>query len=825
MDEWFTNTKHCDEREIRFRMNGHHNCQSMATSLLSQWLRNNNTPHTEHTHFVCRYDDNVRIMVPITGILTKEHITPHMFHKTISQNKSSVITEKKITQYSNITNASYCQHRIFSVKLVGADEIQLTSYTPPHNSNATYFIRNRTSYQLSSHVRLDLSYVWMHDGNNSYQVELEVTSKHASYHDIIKPYHDVISILSSPYIVYKIHTMNIRKIDSWNKHTKIDPSQQLIQSTVVKPIPLEGETCSHLYKRDAYVSSFKADGTRSIIIAFRSYGVVTCFTSNNIETYHYDKKGKSYEPGIYDAEYDDSTNTYRIMDCIMPISRYPIQFQKSYEKRIAICRTMISETMISSLILKSPCFAPSLSEQLSILDQSIISYETDGIIFTPRWSDYYGNAPILKWKPEYLLTIDLKVTFVKWHEDNTRLNISLAGPHIEPPSLHNRISRFNKEYHDISIFHPDVLCDLKNLGNDLKPGTIVECSYHDELETYIPIRIRNDKHQPNHWNVIFSNIDSRKSFISLSDIISQNTKSSSSSSTYTSSIQNIVSYVYCMLPKINNTMMIGFTYHDIVSNVQPNSHVTYVIRDMLSTSHEKIQVSHAMKNISSSIETYPTSCMPYHYWPTHNKYNFILWYDDTWNVNTATALYSHLDNGGYMCYVPPESSDRPLKRIVHDIRINMPWCLVIDADYRVGKEFVIIKHIRPNDTIPILQLCDMVPKYLGNMISGLHHKYYGNIFDMLCDIVVPQNDKDMQVFDMNPNTLDSKNLEKMIASLCQKYNVDVYIFKNKRRSQTYSYGGGSSRKICIFKWFCQYDESVRFVPLLCGIDSSIFWNI
>lgn len=111
--------------------------------------------------------------------------------------------------------------------------------------------------------------------------------------------------------------------------------------------------------------------------------------------------------------------------------------------------------------------------------------EVDGIILTPNTS--YTSHPPLKWKPEWLLSIDFKI-----HKDNDKNVIHLLTQ-------------------DGSIFKPKgkyfyvgtVEMDKENKYNS---GDVVEFIF--QKGKFVPIRLRKDKTKSNHISVILSNFKS-----------------------------------------------------------------------------------------------------------------------------------------------------------------------------------------------------------------------------------------------------------------------------------------------------------------------------
>lgn len=121
----------------------------------------------------------------------------------------------------------------------------------------------------------------------------------------------------------------------------------------------------------------------------------------------------------------------------------------------------------------------------------------DGLIFQSHV--WYKNFFTKKWKPSDMLTIDFKFKKLKKDEFALLVKTSTGYEQFEG-------SRRNPFTYPPVINLPKGI--LSNVGNSggivLNPpgdGLVVECSWDSENETFVPVRYRDDKEEPNYFKV------------------------------------------------------------------------------------------------------------------------------------------------------------------------------------------------------------------------------------------------------------------------------------------------------------------------------------
>lgn len=161
------------------------------------------------------------------------------------------------------------------------------------------------------------------------------------------------------------------------------------------------------------------------------------------------------------------------------------------------------------------------SEFFSVIRQfermkPLLSYVTDGYIFTPDKMSYFsGNdlrplkeriltsvPDICKWKPTEMLTIDFSIGWTR--SDKTRTGYQIVLQSTKEGQLIN----FEAFGYDPEKSSPDPK-GLLNVPN----GTIVEFKWDSDRRIFVPFRIRTDKSSPNELEY------ARDNFFVLSDAI------------------------------------------------------------------------------------------------------------------------------------------------------------------------------------------------------------------------------------------------------------------------------------------------------------------
>lgn len=165
---------------------------------------------------------------------------------------------------------------------------------------------------------------------------------------------------------------------------------------------------------------------------------------------------------------------------------------KNLTERLVLIKDIINSLNSKKVILKeylSPYFN-SVNNNFNILKQQysneLKNGEVDGIIFTPDTS-YLKGIP-LKWKPNYLLSIDFKI---KKLGDNKIALLTQNG------TIFKYKNKYKNKYTGIVL-----LSDKEYEYYD--DGDIVEFIF--ENGKFKPIKVRKDKVKSNHISVILSNM-------------------------------------------------------------------------------------------------------------------------------------------------------------------------------------------------------------------------------------------------------------------------------------------------------------------------------
>jgi hypothetical protein len=129
----------------------------------------------------------------------------------------------------------------------------------------------------------------------------------------------------------------------------------------------------------------------------------------------------------------------------------------------------------------------------------------DGIIVQP--SNEYNNKTTFKWKPSHQLTIDFRMTQVE--------KLSVGDPEYPELTEDNYLRAFVlRTGHESLSFNPRPIKNsegetitfkgfiILDEGEDYAKwiDTIAECKWDNEKNTFVPIRVRDDRYQPNNFD-------------------------------------------------------------------------------------------------------------------------------------------------------------------------------------------------------------------------------------------------------------------------------------------------------------------------------------
>ncbi len=328
----------------------------------------------------------------------------------------------------------------------------------------------------------------------------------------------IISLVLIPLLI-----MDLRRYRCpWRFLKKTPVSKQIIDVIVSRPVPLKRSHIKDIHEIP-YGVSFKADGQRGIVMSLPRLNRIIVLMPLSIHVFErtFDTSRNAKCPSVFDIEYNISlanktrmAKYFVLLDLIGIIRPHRIITPKHRETRMGACQAFsrAHPDIVRCTYVAKPARRTCFSfAQIQDLDAHTIDYAIDGLVFAPMYEGYFSRKPIVKWKPRELLTIDLRVIWVRWENNDTRVVLTLDGPRARnmPSSVH----AFKRKHRDIVILNPRIIGALKEL--DFGPEDIVECHYDTDINCYVPLKKRPDRVAPNTWDEIMDLVSLYDNHISL----------------------------------------------------------------------------------------------------------------------------------------------------------------------------------------------------------------------------------------------------------------------------------------------------------------------
>ena len=328
----------------------------------------------------------------------------------------------------------------------------------------------------------------------------------------------IIGLVLTPLLIMDLK----RRRCPWRFLKKTPVSKQIIDVIVSRPVPLKHTHIKDIHEIP-YGVSFKADGQRGIAMSLPRLNRIILLMPLSIHVFErtFDTSRNAKCPSVFDIEYNiplaNKTRTAKyfvLLDLIGIIKPHRIITPKHRETRMGACQAFsrAHPDIVRCTYVAKPARRTCFSfAQIQDLDAHAIDYAIDGLVFAPMYEGYFSRKPIVKWKPRELLTIDLRVIWVRWENNDTRVVLTLDGPRARnmPSSVH----AFKRKHRDIVILNPRIIKALGQL--DFGPEDIVECHYDTDINCYVPLKKRPDRDVPNTWDEIMDLVSLYDNHISL----------------------------------------------------------------------------------------------------------------------------------------------------------------------------------------------------------------------------------------------------------------------------------------------------------------------
>lgn len=269
-----------------------------------------------------------------------------------------------------------------------------------------------------------------------------------------------------------------------------------------QPVSLERKNMKNLLKYD-YVACVKSDGVRYLLLCYQgsSYVCDRTFTFYSVNLNLADIDTRVLLDGELIINHDNEWQ-YIVHDCVY------------YNKNVANNTFVIRYSNIAKFLTKFTKEGSAFDitgkrfypySQLNLLNEMTVNYNTDGIVFIPKYKGVgmYTQYSMYKWKPGHLHTIDLKI---EMNENGIMAYAGKSGKLVLYASVAKGTPEETEFVNTLSKNCPDFIC-----------GSIVECSYINE--TFVPLKVRPDKLFPNSIYTIEKTIINIQENITITELI------------------------------------------------------------------------------------------------------------------------------------------------------------------------------------------------------------------------------------------------------------------------------------------------------------------
>jgi SAM-dependent methyltransferase len=412
------------------------------------------------THYKCidiRYE---RVKLYKNGLRSIEMLDIPKDGEVLGNNFTDKIISKKIIKKNNVRNIDIVQYGL-RLSLSSEKVYPNCPDKPLHVKN-----RKRLVYQRG-YIKIDISMFQMKpDGDMEYDCEVEVLQGCTNFTEVSDIVHQIIKIIQKSNLIMTTTEICDVKLG----YRKLTGVSRFIGS---KPETLSDKN----FEYQEYAVTHKLDGERWLLFIIGS----ECYLLNSIG--YICKLGitiDSYDQSLFDGELFNGK--FYCFDVLFLKGR-DIRKKEELRERLDIINTFSGDIKCGFVVSKEYIFG----NTWGVINDYTPNVNTDGIILVAV-NKPYSYTP-LKWKPDYLNTIDFKIK---------KLNLNTCSE-----KEHWKIfCSGDTPFSDIS----EVSIDQK-IGSNFLSNTVVEFKY--ENSGFTPLRQRFDKKEGNYIKVaenIFENI-------------------------------------------------------------------------------------------------------------------------------------------------------------------------------------------------------------------------------------------------------------------------------------------------------------------------------
>jgi len=426
----------------------------------------------------------------------------------------NVKEEHQMKEYSSKTRLENVELPDFFTRFSVSEEnaINPTTLNLPKNPN-TFRLKTRWSFKtISKHAlynfRIDLTKVTgftIRNGEQkdlfpSFEVELELIGTNYTEEQLKKAIEFMSSLRQNTVETgYYLNSNEMKKIIiNYNKlfEQEINKNRQQqnwrfnftvqLYNIINKAINIK---LSVLEEPINLAITDKADGTRQLLFVSREKLLYLLYPPKTISVFDKTPITSISANTLFDGEYVNTFSgpQYLVFDLLVHngIDYRNLPFEERYSK----LKDLFSQPIHTNIKLKEFLLIGDFYNNVNTILDNIPhkGYNNDGLIFNKVKSSYNEPDSIYKWKPPQLLTIDFA---------------------IKSTSVPNQFVLLVKKEREWIQFTGSQYYPFSGMINhnsftlQITDGQIVEMYWDDEKKTFVPMRIRYDRSQPNNLTTV-----------------------------------------------------------------------------------------------------------------------------------------------------------------------------------------------------------------------------------------------------------------------------------------------------------------------------------
>lgn len=445
-------------------------------SKIETFLKNNNAEHV-YSKYNVKYTDSNNI----TKLIELKMFPTEMY----TDINKITIPKESISSYSYYTKENEVKYDIleYGTRIALSYEIPKTEYDFSE-SNIKYTIQRYRKRYYHDNMYYDLSLYKDLYNRMYYDCEIEycnLNKNKINIEKILTHVENVIKIIQNTENV-----MNFKEIEN-----VLQEYRETINCKYNKFIGTQPHTIkiNKIQKDTEYSLTYKLDGERKLLFVSKEGNVYAISKKMNIVKLK-NEMYNLFAGTILDCEFYE--NKYYAFD-ILYYKGNKVDSSVDLNKKIFAINEILDMNQIpkNTIELKKYNFYQNLHEGLYEMIKNMDSEKCDGVILMPVNNP---EAPVLKWKPEHLNTIDFKVNKI----GNNTVELLCSGQNGD------EIFHYNNK--NMKIIARYTLSSEEY--NMLIHNGVYEMNYNVNTEKFDVIKMRNDKTNGNFIKIAQDNFDS-----------------------------------------------------------------------------------------------------------------------------------------------------------------------------------------------------------------------------------------------------------------------------------------------------------------------------